>query len=496
MLELLLNNTLLLSIVAFILILIPAVIIHELGHFFAAKWAGINVLEFGFGFPPRMLRLFTWGETEFTLNWLPIGGFVRPFGEDMIAPIAEDDYDDEELDAHGKPKKSVYRTEREELLARGVPEHKLMTVNQAKALPRIIFMAAGAGANVISALIVFIISALLGVPQEVGARVQIANIPTGSIFDRSEVALGDAVERVNGELFNSSTTFFTSLQSLAGTDVTLSMRRLADDTAYEITVTPQVNEWRGLVLITTLVEESPGAEAGLLPGDLITAVNGIVLSSTDPIGDVQRASEEFAGRSMTLSIVRNGDVLDILLNPRENPPQGQGRIGIGIFPQFGTNDGVVYQNTNPQVEFVPQPINVAVPYAFNRLWDVLKLIASVPSRIIDGTISPEQARPVSVIGISQIGGEFLKRSILDGTPSLILDFFALISIFLGITNLLPIPALDGGRIVFVLIEILRGGKKIPLQIEATIHMVGFGLLLILGVLLIIFDIFNPLTLVQ
>lgn len=77
------------AVVAFGLVLIPAIIIHELGHFFAARAVGINVLEFGIGFPPKIVRLFRWGETDFTLNWIPLGGFVRPLGEDMIGPVDE-----------------------------------------------------------------------------------------------------------------------------------------------------------------------------------------------------------------------------------------------------------------------------------------------------------------------------------------------------------------------------------------------------------------------
>ena len=94
---------------------------------------GINVLEFGLGMPPRAARLFVWGETEFTLNWLPIGGFVRPLGEDMIGPVIEDEDDfDTDYDDEDKPKKIAYISEREELLARGVPEHKIQSVNETK----------------------------------------------------------------------------------------------------------------------------------------------------------------------------------------------------------------------------------------------------------------------------------------------------------------------------------------------------------------------------
>ena len=88
MLDFLLGNDGLSAIVAFGLVLIPAIFVHEMGHFLAAKAVGITILEFGIGFPPRMATLFTRGETMYTLNWLPIGGFVRPLGEDFVRPVS------------------------------------------------------------------------------------------------------------------------------------------------------------------------------------------------------------------------------------------------------------------------------------------------------------------------------------------------------------------------------------------------------------------------
>ena len=83
------ENNPLVVIVAFIIVLTPLILIHELGHFFAAKSVGITILEFGLGFPPKVRKLFTWRETEFTLNWIPLGGFVRPLGEDVLRPLDE-----------------------------------------------------------------------------------------------------------------------------------------------------------------------------------------------------------------------------------------------------------------------------------------------------------------------------------------------------------------------------------------------------------------------
>ena len=138
-------NDILLAIAAFVIVLFPAIIIHELGHFFAARLVGINVLEFGIGFPPRVGRLFTWRETEFTVNLLPIGGFVRPLGEDMIGPTTEDKVKRDRADLEERRAQAApIAYERELLRLRGVNEHDMMSVNEAPAAGRIFFMRAGA----------------------------------------------------------------------------------------------------------------------------------------------------------------------------------------------------------------------------------------------------------------------------------------------------------------------------------------------------------------
>ena len=97
---------------------------------------------------------------------------------------------------------------------------------------------------------------------------------------------------------------------------------------------------------------------------------------------------------------------------------------------------------------------------------------------------------MSIVGISRIGGEIIKESFRQGTPVLIFNFIALVSIFLGFTNLLPIPALDGGRILFVLIEMVRG-KPLSPEVEGKIHAIGFLILIGLGLLVIVYDIIAP-----
>ena len=171
-------NDFLLAIAAFGLVLIPAIIVHELGHFIAAKLVGINVLEFGIGFPPRVGRLFRLGETEFTLNLLPLGGFVRPLGEDMIGPASEEKVKRDRVVLESRRSGFVRLvSEREMLRLRGVDEDRMMSVNEAPALARLFFMVAGALANFLMAMVLFFVVALIGLSLPVGGLIQIAAIP-------------------------------------------------------------------------------------------------------------------------------------------------------------------------------------------------------------------------------------------------------------------------------------------------------------------------------
>src|ERR1041385_2195002 len=154
----------LLTVVAFLVVLGPLVLIHELGHFIALRLTGVTVLEFGFGFPPRALKLFEWKGTLFTLNWLPIGGFVRPLGEDFVKPVGEaaTDKDRAEFEAH-----------QSELAA--LRKKKIAPKSLLEATPwqRIFFLAAGPFANFLLAIVLLAVAAMTGLPTTVSATVQV-----------------------------------------------------------------------------------------------------------------------------------------------------------------------------------------------------------------------------------------------------------------------------------------------------------------------------------
>jgi regulator of sigma E protease len=124
------------------------------------------------------------------------------------------------------------------------------------------------------------------------------------------------------------------------------------------------------------------------------------------------------------------------------------------------------------------------------MWRVVSLTVRAPAMLISGELSPAEARPISVVGMSQIIGSQAESASTTGDWFGLLFFAGIISVALGFTNLLPLPALDGGRIMFVLIEAVRGKRMEP-EREGLVHMVGMLLLLSLMVLMIVQDIINP-----
>lgn len=473
--DFLLGNDALSAIIAFVLVLIPAVLIHELGHFLAAKAVGITILEFGIGLPPRLVKLFTWRGTDYTLNLLPLGGFVRSLGEDMVRQMGDEALEQDRSEAH----------------ARGID--KAVSVNEAKPLARIIFMAAGAFANFVMAFVIFVGIALIGIPEVIGGRVNVIYVDPASALAEAGLQSNDVIEDVNGEKFGNMDEFLALLYAGGDEPVTLTLRREGVEAPFTLTATPDLAGDPVTAphpVIGDVAENSPAARAGLQAGDLVTEFNGETVTTYQQL---QALTREHVEERVTLTIWREGEELEASLIPRANPPEGQGAMGILInAAMIAPEAGIAVADGQPQRMIVSQSLGSAVQYSFNRIGTVMNTIASIPGDIIRGTAQPESLRLTSPLGISQAGGLFLQESIEQDQPTIILEFIALISLALGLTNLLPIPALDGGRIVFVLLEIVRGRPIAP-EREGMVHLVGLALLLSLMVVVLLNDIANPLT---
>ena len=231
------------------------------------------------------------------------------------------------------------------------------------------------------------------------------------------------------------------------------------------------------VMITGIAPNSP-ASAELQIGDIVTEVNGKEVQSLDQLTQLVTESLD---QQTTLSILRDEQPLEVSLVPRSQPPEGEGSMG------------VVISNPVNKISFIG-----AIPTATLTTLDQGYQLIMLPVRLISGQIAPSDARMVSVKGIYDMYSQVqtIDQQEAAEDPSLkglnILSFLAIISIALGFTNLLPIPALDGGHIIFLIPEILFK-KRVRPELEGRIHGIAFMLLIGLMVVLVINDIVNPVS---
>jgi regulator of sigma E protease len=399
----------------FLLAAIPVfgicVLVHEFGHFITAKWAGIRVEEFGLGFPPRIVGFrkrdqggweVIWfsgrrneednysydsqkqtpfsgtsggistpgtqvaNHTIYSLNFLPIGGFVRMPGENGDINDAEGRYDPQSFAAKSAGK-------------------------------RIIVLVAGVTMNVILAMILFTIAYSLGEPTYPAV---IGQVVSGSPAAVAGLRPGDTIVSVD----NHPVQLFSDLQTIVG--------------------------------------------------NAISADNG--KHATVPI---------------TLQIRHTGSkqIVSTTVNAREHPPQGQGAMGV-----------------EEKIVFVSSPFWEApfkgVQHTFSVTGEFINSIA----QMITGQVKPQLAGPVGIVGIT--------GQVAASVPDLgwwpILSLTAILSLNLAIVNILPFPALDGGRVVLVLIELLRGGKRLKPEREGIINFVGMVILLTLMVVITVSDVMH------
>lgn len=346
-----------LDFVIFVAILSALIFGHELGHFFAARFNGVEVEEMGIGFPPRIAKLFEYRGTAYTVNLLPFGGFMRPKGE---------------------------------------------------------------------------------------------NDPT------VEGGLAGATKRVRAMVL------------LAGPAANVLLAFIAFTAAFKFAA-PDPNR----VMITDIAVDSPAAEAGLQPGDIIEEVEGVAV---DGFATLQRTVAENLGAPTTLTLSREGARVRVEVVPRENPPQDEGAIGILLghpTQPMGLLEALGQGWRSTRIQFV----------------ELLRL----PVRLIQGEVEPAQARVSGFKGMYDMlawAGEIDRNS---DRPFLTLNLIGVISSGLAIANLLPIPALDGGRLLFVGLEFVLGRRIAP-EKEGLAHLIGFALLLLLMVYINLQDFVNPINL--
>ena len=382
------------SLLPFLGIIITLIVIHELGHFVTAKMAGVKVLEFGLGYPPRIWGVKR-GETEYTINAVPLGGFVRMVGE-------EDPTDPRSLAV--KPR-----------------------------WVRLVVLSAGAFMNIV--LAIFLFSLALAIPRTV------------------DISQSRIVEVVPG---------------------------------------------------------SPAEEAGLETGDVIFAVNG---KDVQNIGELGYRIRLGLGDTLDLGIRRgDGELLEIPVYARWTAPswidedgevRPQGPTGITISSAYGSDRPLTPEEQEeiasqlppgepvPTTRYVPAtetqslaPWNALREGAPRAPESLILFVKDIISRVKGGVGESQGVQVTGPVGIAQLTGEVVDEA---GWKSLI-DLAAMISMSLGVLNILPLPMLDGGRVVFVLLEYARRGKRVAPEKEAMVHFVGLVAMLLFAVVITYFDI--------
>lgn len=222
----------------------------------------------------------------------------------------------------------------------------------------------------------------------------------------------------------------------------------------------------GRAVIGQVLPNSPAAAAGLQTGDVIYKINGRNIQN---VSDASYNIRLNLGETMTMTVKRGTEFLDFHVRARWVPPPDQGPTGIVIASQY------------PFTETQSYAPWTALQKGTRETFDSLKLARNQVIAWIKGAAAPQVAGPV---GMAQMTGEVVKEA---GWKSLV-DFAALISINLAVINILPLPFLDGGRVMFVLVEVLRRGRRIAPQKEALVHFAGLVVIMTFVVVISYFDI--------
>ena len=372
-----------LTIITFFIVLSILVLVHETGHFLLAKKAGIKVEEFGFGYPPRIVAKKI-GETIYSLNLLPFGGFVRLFGEEL-----------------GESERVRERDNKRAFWAKSKKARTSVIV-------------AGVLANFLLAIVVFsLVYSFSGIPTKTD-KVIIIGIAPGSPAEKAGLKAEDVVLFVSGEKIQNTSSFVELTKKYTGKEMALEIAREKDNPCKE----KVLGAWPGLEI-------------------------------------------SCHGENIVLSVI-----------PRENPPEGEGPLGVAV--------------SNMEMKRYPfwqMPFRGMIEGFKEAFGWIILIFGALGKMLVDlisrGTIPKDIAGPV---GILQITGVVVGGGVLN-----VLQFIGILSVNLAVINILPFPALDGGKFIFVAYEAITRRRPRP-TFERWFNTAGMAFLLFLIILVTINDV--------
>lgn len=386
--------------IVFLLILSVLVLIHEFGHFWVAKKLGIKVEEFGFGFPPKVFGKKK-GETEYTINLFPIGGFVKLYGEDEAGAGRIKLKHINEMDHRTEEYKDIHRA----FFARPPAQRMVVAI-------------AGVVMNTVLAVAIFYLFLIIS-----GFKTELP-----LLFDHKFIGVNQVI--------NSD------------------------------------------VIIDTIAKNSPAEQKGIRPTSKVVSVNSEKIDNSREFSSI---ISENKGREIVIELVdiKTNSKYTVQVMPRLSPPKNQGALGVG----FTELDMVQLRYDTPLQKIFS---------GFIHPYNLLSYNFDVIGKLISISFKEKNAAPVGdavsgPVGIFKVVEAILQIENVKERFLQILNITGILSISLAFFNILPIPALDGGRLFFILFEMVTG-RKIPVKYETLAHTIGFALLLSLIILVTFKDI--------
>ena len=472
-----------LNVILAILVLSIIIIIHEFGHFIIAKANGITVVEFAIGFGPKLIHLKK-GETEYCLKLLPFGGACIMLGEDFLdADDEDDDDDDSETDNENSIMSDTKTTASDEKISAGqLMKNKQLEkavengYDMSKSFAnksvwaRIAVIAAGPIFNFILAFVCAIV--IIGSIGFDPCRID--KVYDNSPASEAGLKEGDIIKSVNGEkmTFAREYSFYTSYYG--DKDMNITYER--DGEKYTTTVKPeyikQTKYQMGIMItqdcvVSSVSDNSPAEEAGFKANDKVVSINGISMSNNSQITETTAANGD---KEMIVEVNRQGESVFLKVTPKLTETESY-YTGLAC---YGGRTKV-------------SPINT-VGYAIQETGYNVKLVLKTLGMMFTGKVSVNNL--MGPVGTVSTMSNVVEESKADGAFYVFLNLMnlcGLISANLGVMNLLPLPALDGGRLVFLIIEAIRG-KAVKKEHEGMVHFVGMVLLMILMVYVMFKDI--------
>ncbi|MGB7848378.1 MAG: RIP metalloprotease RseP [Candidatus Acidiferrum sp.] len=460
------------TIIGMILVLGVIILVHEWGHFIVARLFGVRVDVFSIGFGPRLFGIKR-GATDWRVSALPLGGYVRMAGQDPT------DIDSADRDwAHMRSGKSK-ASEKVSDATHAVDQHirsagdldvrlespatdELMSK---KRWQRALISFAGPAINLIFPILLLgIYYAAVGLPSDsfLSKPVVVAGIPSEQLITPSGLQAGDHVISINGvknPTWEQAQTI--SMQAAPGSSLKLEVSN--NGVTREVDVPASNNPYArtfGYAPIPPAIGEvalgTPADHAGLRPGDVVRGVDGQKIEYWDQFVDLVRNS---GGKTLQLEVDRKGQQLTLSVTPKQGVTDGAEKYyQVGIQRVFSP----IYQRVGPVEAFRASGLQTA---------SLVTQTVDVVAKLLSGRVSVKQLQ--SVVGISRSAGEAVSQGAYA-----VIGFMALISVNLGILNLLPIPILDGGHILLLSLEGIRR-RDFSLAFKERFIQVGLVFLLVL-----------------